>query len=639
MVFNNPIFQREIKGAVRDPKFVTLILGFIAILSLVLLFLWPASGVYSLATDSSKQIFTIFLMSNLALVILLVPALTSSSITVERENNSYDLLFTSLLRPGEILAGKLFSAIATILLVVLVSMPISAICSLSGGIGPALLLRAYAIIVMAALTYGIMGLAISSMCRSTFNSLMISYILVAVLAGATWLPYMLLGRLDRMRWVWLAIRSLSPFDALIALLYPGHYQTTVISRVSADPLVPVYLHLAGMGLLLLIFLLAFCRYVLAAPKPGLLWSWLGIVLIGGLLLLIGTEANILYLVHIGSEAIYAVVPWATMQTFGAIALAADLLLIMIIITCFRKARTEGQKYHAQFTDLRTMVKRKLTFPFYLFDPLRRKASIGRLWNPVYVAEMRSKIFGNPRFIILGVAGCIIVAMVLLLLVCFQYASALQPDTVRWVAIVFQIGIIAILAPAISSGAITDEINSRTFLMLRMTPLSAFSVVAGKMLASFLYVSIFLISSLPVLFALCYLDIMTADDITLQAFTRVGIWIAIMVASTITFITAGFCASAFSRNTSGATAMSYCVAAVLCIVTLAGVIPGAFGDSTRNALLTANPVVAALRVTSDHMFTDLPPDTWQYNLVFLISLSLIFVAASAWRVIYIFRKRD
>ena len=194
MITGNPIFAREVKAASRDPKVIGLIIAFLAMLSSILIFLWPSSGVFSLASDKSMEIFTIFLMSNLALIILLVPALTSPSLTTERENNSFDLIKTSLMTPGEMLRGKLMASLALIIVVVLVSMPIGALCSLSGGIGPSLLLRAYAVITMAAITYGILGLALSALCRRTFTALMASYLAVALLAGGTWLPYSLLGR-------------------------------------------------------------------------------------------------------------------------------------------------------------------------------------------------------------------------------------------------------------------------------------------------------------------------------------------------------------------------------------------------------------------------------------------------------------
>ena len=109
MITGNPIFAREVKAAARDPKVIGLIIAFLAMLSSILIFLWPSSGVFSLASDKSMEIFTIFLMSNLALIILLVPALTSPSLTTERENNSFDLIKTSLMTPGEMLRGKLMA--------------------------------------------------------------------------------------------------------------------------------------------------------------------------------------------------------------------------------------------------------------------------------------------------------------------------------------------------------------------------------------------------------------------------------------------------------------------------------------------------------------------------------------------------
>ena len=632
MILDNPIFVRETRTSTRDPKTVLLILGFFVILGGVVLFLWPKSGVFSLVADTSMEIFAIFFMSNLALVILLVPALTSPSITSERENNSFDLLYTSLLTPGEILRGKLFAAITMIVTVVLVSMPISAICALSGGIGPSLLLRAYAVILMSALTYGILGLAISALCTSTFTALIMTYVVVAALAGATWLPYYLLGQLTMLSKVWALLRALSPFDALFALLFPSRYALTELSR-PGSPFLPFWLHMLGMSVLLVLVLIIFCRYVLSPPRPGAIYRWLaGALILIALIALVG-EYN-LYSIA-GNRR--NVPEWASRRNIILISLAVDALLFLLIRGMVLMSFSEGEKYQGFYTDFRTAVKRKLTWPFYLIDPLRRKSPIGRWRNPVFVAEMRSKLFGRPKFLIRGTFACIIASMLLLLMVCFQYASFLSPDIVRLVAVVFQLGIVAIIAPAISSGAITDEMTSRTFLMLRMTPLSALAVVTGKLKSAFLYVSIFLVSSLPVLLALVYLDV-TREDLSLASFWRVGVWIAIMVLTTIAFIAGGFCASAFSRTTSTATAVSYCFAGLVCIVTFAAMIPDAFSDRMQQVLLMLNPMVAALRVTSDELFSHVSPDVWVDNLIFLSSISLAFIIASAARVYYTFTRQ-
>lgn len=639
-MFQNPIFHREIKTSLRDWKIIVLILGFLFLLGNILLFLWPATGVFSMASDSSMQIFTIFLMSNLALIILLVPALTSPSITTERENNSFDLLFTSLLTPGEILRGKLAAAITMILMVVIVSTPVAALCALSGGIGPALLMRAYAVIVMSALTYGILGLALSALCRRTFTALVLSYLGVAFLAGATWLPYSLMGRLYKLRGLWLFIRALSPFDAMYSLIFPERYALSQLSRLSTDPLFTFHIHMVGMAILLCFFLFVFCKYVLSAPKPGSVYNWIALALCLLIIPLAVIEVYVLKLVFAPGASIEAMGALGSLMDgqdphfagkVAAMCVAADTLWILVIYSMFVMAKTEGEKYHDQFSDTQTMVKRKLSWPFYLIDPLKRRKLIGRFRNPVYVAELRSKIFGKPKFIIRALAACIITSLLLLLLVCFQYATALRPDTVRWAAVLFQIGIVAILAPAISSGSITDEVTSRTMLMLRMTPLSAMSVVYGKLKAAFLYVSIFLISSMPVLLSLAYLEVQ-------ENYWRIGAWCAVLVLSTVSFITAGLCASAWCKTTSVATAVSYCFSAFLCIVTFGAQLPGAFTLKTRQLLLTFNPIVAALRITSDTLFSDMPPNLWIHNLVFLGSISVAFIFFAAIRVYYLFNYR-
>ena len=79
------------------------------------------------------------------------------------------------------------------------------------------------------------------------------------------------------------------------------------------------------------------------------------------------------------------------------------------------------------------------------------------------------------------------------------------------------------------------------LSLRMTPLSALALVAGKLKASLVYVSVFLAASLPVMLSLAAME---AEG----AFWRVGIWFGILVLTALVLTSAGLCASAFSQQT-------------------------------------------------------------------------------------------
>ena len=62
-MIGNPIFRREIHAASRDPRVSILTLAFVLILAAILILLWPANGIFSLASEGSMQIFVIFLMA------------------------------------------------------------------------------------------------------------------------------------------------------------------------------------------------------------------------------------------------------------------------------------------------------------------------------------------------------------------------------------------------------------------------------------------------------------------------------------------------------------------------------------------------------------------------------------------------
>jgi ABC-type transport system involved in multi-copper enzyme maturation permease subunit len=307
------------------------------------------------------------------------------------------------------------------------------------------------------------------------------------------------------------------------------------------------------------------------------------------------------------------------------------------INVLRPDRARRVRAQATFSDRRQALRRRLSFPFYLIDPLRRKRPIAAWRNPVYVAEMRSRIFGKPKVILRTLSAIIVLSMVLLLLVAVQFATQLNPDAVRVVAIVFQVGVVAFFAPAVCSGSITDERVSGTLTLLRMTPLTVRAVVMGKLKAGLLYVLMFLVSSIPVLLTLSYLE-------ASAAYWRLGAWLGILVLTAAAFVSMGLCASTLTPTTGAATALSYVVAAVVCLGTLSVLLFGSRISPTLEAvILAANPIAGALQVTSDRMFETLPKvcgqPLWVNTIIFLAGMTVVLVAVTALRVRMIFSQRD
>ena len=559
-LWKNPIFQREFRAYARCRKTLALTLLVVGALAAVLYLLWPRTGVFS--EINSNEIFTVFLNLNLALIILVIPAFVSTTVTQERENHSFDLLFTSLLTPAEIMVGKLFSSLAITFLVVIASMPITAVCALSGGISIALLCKAYSVLLLATLAYGLFGLCLSALCQRSFTALVLTYVGMLLLAGATWLPAVLFGNALGLRDVWRVLRALSPFEVLLALNHPERYELEVTGLSAAR----VYqLYVLGLSLLSLLCFALFCFSVLRPPRSH------------------------------------------------------------------RPSREQAS------ADPRQARRRRLAFPFYLIDPLRRRRPIGAWRNPVYVAEIRSRIFGKPKVILRTLSAIVVLSMILLLLVAVQFASQLNPDVVRLVAIIFQVGVVAFFAPAVCSGSFTDERTSGTLTLLRLTPLSVWTVVTGKLKAGLLYVMVFLISSVPVLLTLSYLE-------SHAAYWRLAAWMGILVLTAAAFVSMGLCASTLTPTTGAATAVSYVFAAAACIGTLSVLLFGSrVSPELEAVVLSFNPIAAALQVSSDHLFEELPKvfgnPLWVNAMIFLAGLTVLLVSVTAIRVRQIFTQRE
>ncbi len=587
MITNNPIFNREFSFSVRSMKINLMVWGYLLLLASILLTLWPGGGVLSVVSERGRQIFSLFFNANLTLLILLVPAFSATSITYERENNTFNALFTTLLTPVEIVMGKLSACLTMLFVCVLLSLPIAAVSSLTGGVSLEFLMKVATILFVTAITYGLVGLACSAVCVTSYASILLNYALILLFAGGTWLPGALFGNLLGIRWLWQILRSASPYDALLFLLYPEEYRMTMSTLTALNPFL---VFLISSGIISACALAVFCRR-LTRPAE---------------------------------------------RSYGL----------------------KGEVY----SDSKKAMKRSLTWPFYLFDPLKRKKPIGRYSNPVFVAEMRSKLFANPKFVMRTVSAIFIISMVILTLIALQFGYSLRADTVRIVSIIFQIGVVAMLAPGVSSGLITDEITMGTFPALRMTRLSPVTVVLGKLKATFFYALIFIVSSLFILLAMAYLEqqqVFPESSIFGGAFwaevakratglewwgklwetyRSVFIWVCILLVSTVTFLAGGLFASSMSKTTGAATAVSYAITGIICVATL---VPIAMGDrispTLASAILIFNPVAAAIQATSD-AFTNFP-SLWKYNIAALIGLTLFFLVASTVRTWVLFHRQD
>ena len=77
--------------------------------------------------------FPVLAVCELCIIGLIVPIITSTSISGERERQTLEIMLTTPVRPISIVAGKLLSAVATTAMYVIATLPFMAVAFIVGG--------------------------------------------------------------------------------------------------------------------------------------------------------------------------------------------------------------------------------------------------------------------------------------------------------------------------------------------------------------------------------------------------------------------------------------------------------------------------------------------------------------------------
>lgn len=188
-MMRNPVFSREIKVSSRSVRLPIILLLFNGILCLVTL-LNMYSAVAQVRTtaviqySSFMDMFEFVTTIEFVLLMFIVPAVTSASISGERERQTLELMLTTQMTAAQVVAGKLMSALSTLLLLIVSSFPAVAMVFVYGGIlwtDAASLLLCY---ITAAFFAGSLGLCFSAVFKRSTISTVVTYgVLVAVVAG------------------------------------------------------------------------------------------------------------------------------------------------------------------------------------------------------------------------------------------------------------------------------------------------------------------------------------------------------------------------------------------------------------------------------------------------------------------------
>ena len=128
-----------------------------------------------------QAIFTVLSLFQLLLVCFIAPAFTTGAISLEREKLTLDMLVVTPLRPGGLVIGKLLSALAFVILMLLAGIPISALVLMYGGASADDVVRQQVVLFVAAISCGVIGLFWSTLLKRTQTATVLTYTTLIVL--------------------------------------------------------------------------------------------------------------------------------------------------------------------------------------------------------------------------------------------------------------------------------------------------------------------------------------------------------------------------------------------------------------------------------------------------------------------------
>jgi ABC-2 type transport system permease protein len=181
-VWKNPVIVKDVRTRMRGMKTYILITSHLIFLTIALIVAYilfssslTTSGNLEERRIFGKSIFGLLIFFELVMISFVAPALTSGSISSERERQTFDLLRVTLLPSGQLVVGKFLPGLAFLILLIFTAIPLQGPAFLIGGILWQEIVLSTLIIMTTAVMFCALGLLLSSMIRRTLISTMVCY--------------------------------------------------------------------------------------------------------------------------------------------------------------------------------------------------------------------------------------------------------------------------------------------------------------------------------------------------------------------------------------------------------------------------------------------------------------------------------
>jgi ABC-type transport system involved in multi-copper enzyme maturation permease subunit len=276
------------------------------------------------------------------------------------------------------------------------------------------------------------------------------------------------------------------------------------------------------------------------------------------------------------------------------------------------------------TDERSTAQQWFRRLVFLVDPHRRKSGIGPFVNPIMVKEFRTRRFGRIHWLLRLVSVSALASLLL------TYAATTGTidwgvETIGGIMVVLQVALLIVLTPSLAANLISAEREGGGWELLMMTPISAASILVGKLLSVLLTLLLLMLATLPGYLVMIWIHPPLRWQVW-QVLICLG-WLALFAMLLSVAI------SSLCRRTAVATTISYALLSVVCVGTMLVWLGGgtAFGHGIVESVLQINPMAAALTIIEAPGFEayHLVPANWWWMGGMCLLCSLV-VLVQTWR---------
>lgn len=189
----NPILKKELTLGSRSIRFPLSVMIYGGVLSLIAVAIVAGTGAlssvnyygynmyYSVVDYSTlTSSFLVLVNIQLAMICMIIPVITASSIAGERERQTLDVMLVTPISPFSLVAGKLLAALSNVFIFIISSLPALSLCFLYGGIKWHYLLIFVMSMMVMAFFIGAVGIWCSSVFKKTIASVIITMIIEGI---------------------------------------------------------------------------------------------------------------------------------------------------------------------------------------------------------------------------------------------------------------------------------------------------------------------------------------------------------------------------------------------------------------------------------------------------------------------------